>query len=344
MTLGATTGGHEGKGATAGSIEGVNPFAQRGEWLRCALHTHSTVSDGTLSPEYLVMAYEEQGFDVVAITDHWRLAQVQATDRVLTIPAAELGWDIEHPHYPRQSAEFLVYGIDHIPDDPGGDRANWYTNEEENYEVRTFPDLTSGVGWAETMGAVVYVAHPYWSQLPLDDLLAQEGFAGIEVFNGSCHEETGRGDSSVWWDALLARGRRSFGIGTDDQHYPLFELGTGWTMVRAAERSQEAVLAALRNGMSYFSHGPEIRHIELADGAVEVECSAARSVLLQGEEELGLAITVGRGGRRQGTITSTDSSGLITSVRFDRSSYAPTRYRRVTVVDAEGRRAWSNPL
>ena len=207
------------------SIDGVNPFEAPGEWLRCALHTHSTVSDGTLSPEYLVMAYEEQGFDVVAITDHWRLTQVPATERVLTIPAAELGWDIAHPHYPRQSAEFLVYGIDHIPDDPGGDRANWYTNDEENYEVRTFPDLTSGVGWAETMGAVVYVAHPYWTQLPLDDLLAQEGFAGIEVFNGSCHEETGRGDSSVWWDALLARGRRAFGIGTDDQHYPLFELG-----------------------------------------------------------------------------------------------------------------------
>jgi len=126
------------------SIDGVNPFEAPGEWLRCALHTHSTVSDGTLSPEYLVMAYEEQGFDVVAITDHWRLTQVPSTERVLTIPAAELGWDIEHPHYPRQSAEFLVYGIDHIPDDPGGDRANWYTNDEENYEVRTFPDLTAG--------------------------------------------------------------------------------------------------------------------------------------------------------------------------------------------------------
>ena len=325
-------------------IDGVNPFGAPGEWLRCALHTHSTVSDGTLSPEYLVQSYEEQGFDVVAITDHWRLTKVPSTDRVLTIPAAELGWDIAHPHYPRQSAEFLVYGIDHIPDDPGGDRANWYTNDEENYEVRTFPDLTAGVRWAETMGAVVYVAHPYWNQLPLDDLLAQEGFAGIEVFNGSCHEETGRGDSSVWWDALLARGRRTFGIGTDDQHYPLFELGTGWTMVRTPERSQKAVLAALRDGMSYFSHGPEIHHIQVVDGAVEVECSSARSVLLQGEEELGLAITVGRGGRRQGTITSTDAGGLITSVTFDTSSYAPSRYRRVTVADAQGRRAWSNPL
>jgi hypothetical protein len=324
-------------------IEGVNPFLAAGEWLRCALHTHSTVSDGTLAPRHLVQAYQEQGFDVVAVTDHWRLTEVASTDRVLTIPAAELGWDIRRPHYPRQSAEFLVYGIDHVPDDPGGDRGNWYTNDEENYEVRTFPDLTSGVAWAETMGAVVYVAHPYWTQLPLDDLLEQRGFAGLEVYNGASDLATGRGDSSVWWDALLGRGRRTFGIGTDDQHYPLFDLATGWTMVRAAERTQNAVLAALRDGMAYFSHGPAIRHVEVVDGAVEVACSPARSVLLQGEEELGIAVSAGRGGMRHGQILATDDRGLITHVRFDPRA-ASTRYRRVTVVDAEGRRAWSNPL
>ena len=72
---------------------------------------------------------------------------------MLTLPAAELGWDLEHPRYPRQSAEFLAYGIDHIPDDPGGNRDNWYVSDAEHYEVRTFPDLTTGVQWAETMGA-----------------------------------------------------------------------------------------------------------------------------------------------------------------------------------------------
>jgi hypothetical protein len=324
-------------------IEGVNPFTTPGEWLRCALHTHSTVSDGTLPPQHLVQAYADHGFDVVAVTDHWRLTEVASTDRLLTIPAAELGWDIQRPHYPRQSAEFLVYGIDHIPDDPGGDRANWYTNAEENYEVRTFPDLTTGVSWAETMGAVVYVAHPYWTQLPLGDLLEQRGFAGIEVFNGASELTTGRGDSSVWWDAMLGRGRRVFGIATDDQHYPLSDLGTGWTMVRTAERSQRAVLDALRHGHTYFSNGPQIHHVEEVDGAVVVECSPAARVLLQGEEELGCVVARGRGGFRQGQALAEDGRGLLTQVRFDPSA-APTRYRRVTVVDAEGRRAWSNPI
>jgi hypothetical protein len=325
------------------SIDGVNPFAEPGEWLKCALHTHSTVSDGTLSPAYLVQAYAEAGFDVVAVTDHWRLTEVPSTDRLVTLPAAELGWDVAHQRYPRQSAEFLVYGIDHVPDDPGGNRDNWYTNEAENYEVRTFPDLTAGVRWADTMGAVVYVAHPYWNQLDVDDILAQDGFVGLEVFNGSAEIETGRGDSSPWWDTLLGAGRRVFGIGTDDQHYPLFELGTGWTMVRAADRSPQAVLEALRSGHAYFSHGPVIHDVVVDGDAVEVECSPARGVLLQMEEELGVGVLAGRGGRRQGRVLATDGNGLVTRVRLE-SPYENPRYRRVTVVGPDGRRAWSNPL
>ncbi|HEX5018853.1 MAG TPA: PHP domain-containing protein [Actinomycetes bacterium] len=325
------------------SISGVNPFDRPGEWLKCALHTHSTNSDGTLSPQDLVRTYDEAGFDVVAITDHWRLTEVDGTDRTLTLPAAELGWDVKHPRYPRQSAEFLAYGIDHIPDDPGGDRDNWYVNDAEHYEVRTFPDLTQGAEWAASMGAVVYVAHPYWTHIAMEDLTAQEGFAGLEVFNGSSHIECGRGDASVWWDELLGRGRRTFGIATDDQHNPLFELGTAWTMVKATERSREAVLDALRSGFAYLSHGPEIHHIDITDDAIEVHCSPATSVLLQSEEELGIAVTIGRGGKRQGEVLSTDNNGQITSVRFDRGR-SPSRYARITIMDAQGRRAWSNPI
>ena len=325
----------------APAVEGVNPFALPGEWLKCALHTHSTGSDGTLSPGHLVQAYEEAGFDVVAITDHWRLTEVPSTERVLTIPSAELGWDIANPRYPRQSAEFLVYGIDHLPEDPGGNRDNWYTNEDENYEVRTFADLTAGSAWAATMDAVVYVAHPYWTQLSVDDLAAQEGFVGLEVFNGASELECGRGDSSVWWDELLGRGRPTFGIATDDQHYPLYELATGWTMVRSVDRSPSAVLNALRHGHSYFSHGPTIEHVTVDDDTITVASSPARSVVLQSEEELGIAVTAGRDGRRQGEVLDTDGSGLLTTVRFEKP---PSRYRRVTVVDSEGRRAWSNPI
>ena len=46
----------------------MNPFHSDGEWLKAALHTHSTVSDGTLAPDRLVQSYVEAGFDIVAIS------------------------------------------------------------------------------------------------------------------------------------------------------------------------------------------------------------------------------------------------------------------------------------
>lgn len=38
--------------------------------LRGNLHTHSTLSDGQLTPEEVVRAYRELGYDFVAFTDH----------------------------------------------------------------------------------------------------------------------------------------------------------------------------------------------------------------------------------------------------------------------------------
>ena len=325
---------------TSGS---VGAFAGEGEWLKSALHTHSTVSDGTLAPEHLVQAYAEAGFDAVAITDHWRIARVAPTPSMLTIPAAELGFDLAHPAYPRQTGEFLVYGISDLPEDPGGDKGNWMFNHDENWEVRTFADLSSGVRWADAQGAVVYVAHPYWNGLSIEDIRSGVGFAGIEVFNGSADLECGRGDSSSWWDALLGDGRQVLGLGTDDQHYPLFELGAAWTMVRVADRTPEAFLHALRTGATYFSHGPTILDVVVDGTAVEVQCSPARSVVVHQEQEYGVSVTVGANGRRVGRILETDGSGLITRARVEHGR-ADALYSRVSVVDAAGRRAWTNPF
>jgi len=42
----------------------------RPRWLKCALHAHTTLSDGVLSPDALKDVYAAQGYDVLAITDH----------------------------------------------------------------------------------------------------------------------------------------------------------------------------------------------------------------------------------------------------------------------------------
>ena len=65
------------------------------------LHTHSTASDGTLSPEALVELAAERGLSAIAITDHDTVAGVApAQERgdalgVEVIPAVELGASLD---------------------------------------------------------------------------------------------------------------------------------------------------------------------------------------------------------------------------------------------------------
>src|SRR5690606_20084970 len=55
-----------------GRCGGGSPVASAG--MRIDLHTHSTVSDGTLPPAGVIAAAAAAGLDVVALTDHDSLA------------------------------------------------------------------------------------------------------------------------------------------------------------------------------------------------------------------------------------------------------------------------------
>jgi len=317
-----------------------NVFERPGEWLRCALHTHSTVSDGDLPPKAVARQYATAGFDVLAITDHWRLATVDDVPEIVTIPAAELTADLGRVGW---TADVLVYGITDIPEDPGGDRRNWMVNEEEHWEQRTFPSVEDCAAWAHGQGGVAYVAHPYWSGAGSDAFDDAPHLAGIEVFNGSGEYEGGRGDSSLLWDEALQRGLRLHGIATDDSHMPLFDIGLAWTWVKVPERAPDAVIEALRAGHSYGSSGPSIVEVHTEGNTVEVRCSPARSIHVTTSRENGASVTAGRGGRRSGKILEVDGSGMITHAIIELDADG-VEYARVRVVDAAGHQAWSNVL
>lgn len=317
---------------------GANPFLLAGKWLKCALHTHSTESDGDLAPTALASAYAGAGFDVLAITDHWRLTKVSPGRSLLMLPAAELTCDHGKPGV---TSDVLVYGIADIPDDPGGDRRNWMINEEEHWEQRTFPDLSAVGRYANEQGGVAYLAHPYWTGMDATSLIGSEHVSGLEVYNASSELECGRGDSSMIWDAALDAGRRLHGIATDDSHMPLFDIGHAWTWVRAEDATADAVVHALRAGLSYCSAGPELREVSRDGAAVEVACSPCRAVVLQMEREMGCSVVAGSRGRRSGRILETSETGLITRARIE-SPWPEPAYIRVRAIDADGYSAWTN--
>jgi hypothetical protein len=318
---------------------GPNPFVTDGVWLKAALHSHTSQSDGDLAPPAHAAHYEWAGFDVLAITDHWKITRVPATEHLLLVPGAELAVD---PIAQGRYSEIIAIGIETLPEDPGGDRRYW--EPIDNYEFRTFPDYSAAAAFITGQGGMAYLAHPYWSSLTPEIVLGSEGVGGLEVFNSGCQRDGGRGDSSYLWDLALEAGRPLFGIATDDAHYPLFEIGDAWTMVRAAERSSEAVVAALRAGLSYASTGPVLHDVRRDGDLVEVRSSPCLSIVLQSRFEQGRAVRADHRGRQEhARILERADDGLIVRARFDIAG-EDVPYVRLVATDAQGRAAWTNPI
>jgi hypothetical protein len=302
----------------------MSPFEAPGEWLRCALHAHTTNSDGELGPDFLVRHYDWAGYDVLAITDHWVRTAEDSTRTLLVVPSTELNavvGDAEDVHV-------LALGLETDPVAPTGD----------------FEPLADVVAWIEAHGGLPYIAHTYWSGVRPEQWWDCPGLLGLEVWNAGCELELGRGDSSLHWDEALEHGLPFQALATDDSHHPGYDSGFAWTWVRSPERTQAAVLEALRAGAFYGSTGPEIRGVEVSDDEVLVRCAPAEAVTLYSGRMRGARANAGRlGYPNLSRILERDDDGLITAVTLQRP-WDGGAYGRIEVRAADGTKAWTNPL
>ena len=117
-------------------------------------------------------------------------------------------------------------------------------------------------------------------------------------------------------------------IATDDAHFYEPDHFGGWVMAKAERNEPDALLAALKRGDFYSSQGPEIRDVRVEGDRVVVESSAVGSVIVQGWG-------TGAKGVHGHSMTRTE-------VPLARLLNSP--WLRVTVIDAAGKRAWSNPF
>jgi hypothetical protein len=299
-----------------------SPWTSPGDWLKAALHAHTTNSDGELAPRALVKHYGRAGYDVVALTDHWHRSEAPSSPELVVLPGVELNCLLPED----RDGHVLGIGIERDPAELEGERR----------------DLAATGDWIVDAGGVAYLAHPYWTGARSGAIELPPSVTGIEVFNAGCELEVGRGLSSVHWDELLQDGRICPALVTDDSHHPGFDSDHAWTWIRA-ERDRDSVLDALRAGRFYGSTGPLIHDVEAMDGEVVVRCTPARSVTLMTGKSSGTAVNAGRLGYRHGAdILDVSPEGGILAARLDLPETAP--FARVEVTDANGRRAWTNPV
>lgn len=276
------------------------------------LHLHTTGSDGSLTPAQAADWYRQRGYDFIAFTDHNVVtsANGSAAGDFLIMSGAELGVDSTELG---ETFHLVALGISASP----------------HYDKPRATPVQLVVDELNLLGATVILAHPYWSGLTTADMMPVQGIVGVEVFNTSSDRDLGKALAAVQWDDVLARGKRWWGLATDDVHWREDDAGGGWVVVEAGELSQAAILSALREGCFYSSSGPDIYDLALDDGTVTVRCSPVKTINFVGQTQ--------NGGQRRAEAGATISEATY-------HLRGKEKYLRVECVDAEGRTAWSNPF
>lgn len=299
-------------------------FAAPGRFYRGNLHTHSNLSDGCLDPAEVCRRYKAEGYDFIALTDHF-IGQYgyPITDTVpfrdasfTTLLGAEL-----HSGAMENGELWHILAVGLPADFTPPNAPSFFPVDDQESGA----DLAQR---ARDAGAYVAIAHPEWSGLTQADARSITAAHAVEVYNHGCATGCDRPNGFYTLDRLLEEGRRLDLIATDDAHFTEPDHFGGWVMVKAAENTPEALLAALKAGHHYASQGPELRGIDWGDDAVTVECSAAAAVIVQGAGSAAVAV----------------HGPSMTRARVPMDRFAKSPWLRVTVVDAAGRRAWSNPV
>jgi hypothetical protein len=296
-----------------------------GCFWRGNLHCHSDRSDGLRAPEEVAAAYRGAGYDFIALSDHFE---------------ERYGWRITDTRDLRASGFTTLVGAE-LSSGPWGEGTTYWVSAvglPPDFGAPPAGDPADVIRRAHDAGAFVVLLHPRLNNLPVDAtdrLPAFDAIDAVEIYNhNNFRSAPDRADGAYMVDGLLERGRRILINAGDDAHFafPGDRFG-GWIEVWAETLDPSALLASLRSGSYYSTQGPRIERLELDGDRLHVSTSPAHAIALGGAGDHWL----------DGSSVLDQHGGLVSDATFDLAAFRGS-YCRVTVIDADGRRAWSNPI
>ena len=121
-------------------------------------------------------------------------------------------------------------------------------------------------------------------------------------------------------------------MAADDVHAATTDFAAGFTVVQTEEFTKAAICEGFKKGEFYASCGPEIYDFYVEDGKVVIDCSPVAKVRIHSD--------------MHPSFMRRDAEGNMTHAEFnigegEKCSY---RYVRLTIIDKDGRQAWTNPI
>jgi hypothetical protein len=246
--------------STDASFEPYNPYESGGTWYKGGLHSHSTRSDGKLSPSEVVARYASLGFDFIAITDHHTVTKIKGNGLLVLGQESGKGstesGEEYHPH---------MNGI-----------AISTAPSESLSQQQRIDSITA-------QGGIVVLNHPtvFFYAYDLNDLRDLKNYTGMEIYSGYS-DGVLKGNPVSLWDDILSTGKRVWGVAADDAH-ELDDYGKGWIEVRLTGALNTAnVINAIKKGSFYSSQGPTISDLSFNGTTFSVSTPNADSVNFYG--------------------------------------------------------------
>ena len=248
--------------------------------LKGDLHSHCWYSDGQDGLSMTPADYREEGFDFFALTDHNRMFTSQLAQTMYE--GVDLGMTIlpgEELHTPGSNIHIVHVGgrqsvCERYIGDPVTYQAEVAALEEGLQAIpEQYRNRVAMAHWccekAHEFGGIAIFAHPYWqpdqynvSRDQARYMFDAKIFDAFELMGGIDQKKNNL-QLALWQENCL-KGNRLSVVGSSDSHNHDIEVesfGRRFTVVFARENTCEAILEAVRKGLSVAAEytGGEIR-------------------------------------------------------------------------------------
>jgi len=290
--------------------------------LKVGLHTHTKLSDGRLQPEEAIALYAAGGYDILALTDHWKYGSGCEYEGMAVISGCEYnmtGW--------RNGIQetFHIVGVA-MHQDPEIPKS--LMNDET---IPFYDRIRTVVSMIRNTGGLAVLAHPAWSLNTPEQIMSAGDFDALEIYNSvseCCMSD--RPYSGLLVDMLAREGLRYPLLATDDTHYYNGDEMRGMIMVEADAVTELGLVGAIRANRFYATQGPEVHLERISEDEVKVTCTPAVKVAFLSN----LPWTKGRMVRGEN----------ITEATYTIKHNMKELFIRAEVTDEKGLVAWSNIL